>query len=142
MNAQVVSKGKNSESFVVQTGVKQGCVLAPTLFALFLAAMLNEINGQAENRGFSIQYRMYSRLFKLCRFMTKCKTVTTKLRDLPFADDCALVAHSADDMQKIVNSFAKATISYGLQKDVKKTGMRVSAYPWYSKFWQGHLCEW
>ena len=45
MNAEVISEGKKSESFVVQTGAKQGCVLASTLFALFLAAMLNEMNG-------------------------------------------------------------------------------------------------
>ena len=93
----------------MQTGVKQGYVLAPTLF---LAAMLDEVNGQAENR-VSIQYRMDGGLFNLCRFMTKSKSVTTKLRDLLFADDSALVAHSADVMQEIVNSFAKAAISLG-----------------------------
>ena len=61
----------------MQTGVKQGCVLAPTLFAPFLAAMVIETNGQAENRGVSIQYRMDGVLFNLHRFMTKSKTVTT-----------------------------------------------------------------
>ena len=80
------------------------CVCASTLFALFLAAMLNEMNGQAENRGVSIRYRMDGGLFNFHRFMTKSKTVTTKLRDLLFADDCALVAHSADDMKEIINS--------------------------------------
>ena len=28
INAEVISKGKNSESFVVQTEVKQGCVFS------------------------------------------------------------------------------------------------------------------
>ena len=60
-------------------------------------------------------------LFNLYRFMTKSKTVTTKLRNLLFADNCALVAHSADDMQEIVNSFfSKAAISFGLQRNIKK----------------------
>ena len=68
------------------------------------------MNGRAENRGVSIQYHTDGGLFNICRFMTKSKTVTTKLKDLLFADDCALVAHSADDMQEIVNSFAKAAI--------------------------------
>ena len=45
MNADVISDNEKSESFVVQTGIKQSCVLAPTLFALFPAEMLNEMNG-------------------------------------------------------------------------------------------------
>ena len=70
--------------------------------------------------GVSIQYRMDGGLFNLHRFMTKSKTLTTKSRDLLFAHDCALVAHSADGMQEIVNSFAKAAISFGLQINIKK----------------------
>ena len=34
--------GEVSESFSVTNGVKQGCVLAPTLFSIFLSAMLDE----------------------------------------------------------------------------------------------------
>ena len=42
----------------MQTGVKQGCVLAPALFALFFVAMLTEINHCVKGRGVSVQYRI------------------------------------------------------------------------------------
>ncbi|VDL95528.1 unnamed protein product [Schistocephalus solidus] len=40
MTARVIDKGTVSEAFAVTNGVKQGCVLAPTLFSLMLSAML------------------------------------------------------------------------------------------------------
>ena len=93
--------------------------------------------------GVSIQYRMDGGLFNLHRFMTKSKTLTTKSRDLLFAHDCALVAHSADGMQEIVNSFAKAAISFGLiANKYQENGVHVSANSWYSKCWQRHFGEW
>jgi exonuclease III len=40
MQAQVVQGKDTSKGFAVTNGVKQGCVLAPTLFSMYLAAML------------------------------------------------------------------------------------------------------
>ena len=42
MMANVSVGGEVSESFSVTNGVKQGCLLAPTLFSIFLSAMLDE----------------------------------------------------------------------------------------------------
>ena len=42
MMANVSVGGEVSESFSVTNGVKQGCVLTPTLFSIFLSALLNE----------------------------------------------------------------------------------------------------
>ena len=42
MMANVSVGGEVSESLSVTNGVKQGCVLAPTLFFVFLSAMLDE----------------------------------------------------------------------------------------------------
>ena len=39
MSARVVQVGELSKSFGVNTGVKQGCVLAPVIFNLFLVAV-------------------------------------------------------------------------------------------------------
>ena len=42
MMANVNVGGEVSESFGVRNGVKQGCVLAPTLFSIFLSTTLDE----------------------------------------------------------------------------------------------------
>ena len=41
MHVVVLSSGAITDSFEVKTGVKQGCVITPTLFFIFLAAMLH-----------------------------------------------------------------------------------------------------
>ena len=43
------------------------------------------------------------------------------MRELLFADDSALVAHSAEEMQKIVDTFSDATKNFGLNINIKKT---------------------
>ena len=42
MRATVLHNGDTSDSFPVTNGVKQGCVLAPTLFSMVFAAMLHD----------------------------------------------------------------------------------------------------
>ena len=42
MLARVQDDGNSSEPFLVSNGVKQGCVLAPTLFSLMFSAMLTD----------------------------------------------------------------------------------------------------
>ena len=43
------------------------------------------------------------------------------MRELLFADDSALVAHSAEEMQKIVDAFSNASKKFGLKNNIKKT---------------------
>ena len=43
------------------------------------------------------------------------------MRELLFADDSALVAHSAEEMQKIVDAFSNASNKFGLKINIKKT---------------------
>ena len=43
------------------------------------------------------------------------------MRELLFADDSALVAHSAEEMQKIVDAFSDASKKFGLKINTKKT---------------------
>ena len=42
------------------------------------------------------------------------------MRALLFADDSALVAHSAEEMQKIVDAFSDASKKFGLKINIKK----------------------
>ena len=45
MKGTVVFDGSISDPFDIQSGVKQGCVLAPTLFGIFFAVMLKQAFG-------------------------------------------------------------------------------------------------
>ena len=56
MMARVIDDGEPSEAFPVTNGVKQGCVLASTLFSLIFSAMLTHAFKQAE-LGINIKFR-------------------------------------------------------------------------------------
>ena len=43
------------------------------------------------------------------------------MRELLFADDSALVAHSAEEIQNIVDAFSNASKKFGLKINIKKT---------------------
>ena len=109
-----------SESFSVTNGVKQGCILAPTLFSIFLSAMLDEAFRDMGD-GVCIQSRQSADLFNVTHFRAKTKNTRILMRELLFADDSALVAHSAEEMQKIVDAFSDAPNKFGLKIKIKKT---------------------
>ena len=56
LQARVQDSGESSDPFPVTNGVKQGCVLAPTLFSLMFSAMLTEAF-RDEGVGVNLRYR-------------------------------------------------------------------------------------
>ena len=110
MMANISVGGKVSESFSITNGVKQGCVLAPTLFSIFLSAMLDET---FRDMGDASTYSPDRAKIKTTRILM--------MRELLFADDSALVARSAKEMQKIVDAFSDASKKFGLKINTKKT---------------------
>ena len=65
--------GSTTGPFEISHGLKQGCVLAPTLFTLFLAALLSTVYEHFSTGGF-IRTRSDGKLFKLARL--KANTTT------------------------------------------------------------------
>ena len=120
MMANVSVGGEVSESFNATNGVKQGCVLVPMLFSIFLSAMLDEAFRDMGD-GVYIQSRQSADLFNVAHFRAKTKTTRILMRELLFADDSALVAHSSEEMQKIVDAFSNASKKFGLKINIKKT---------------------
>ena len=87
MMGSVIHGASVSPSFPIATGVKQGCVLAPTLFSLHLAAVLLRVNTSQSHLGVHIRYRMDGGLFNLRRLKARSKTFEVTISELQYADD-------------------------------------------------------
>ena len=120
MFCRVIENGDASDPFPVSNGVKQGCVLAPTLFSLLFAQMLSAALSQTET-GVTIRYRTAGDFFNLRRLKAYTKVTRATVWDFLFADDCALAAHSEVDLQELADCFATAARSFGLTVSIKKT---------------------
>ncbi|CAI9610076.1 unnamed protein product [Staurois parvus] len=124
MMAHVLDNGEASEAFPVTNGVKQGCVLAPTLFSIMFSCMLSD-TFQNSPLGVSLRYRTNGKLFNLRRLQAVTKIKETVLRDFLFADDCALNAGSEKEMQASVDKFTAAC----LLTNIKKTEVMLQPAP-------------
>ena len=120
MQARVQESGDASDPFQVSNGVNQACVFAPTLFSILFAAMLLDAFSDCD-RGVYIQFRTDEKLFNLRRLQAKIKVFEAILREFLFADDCALGAHSHEDMQYITDRFAAACRRFGQTISLGKT---------------------
>lgn len=119
MKASVLIDGDYTNEFDVKTGVKQGCVLAPTLFSIFLTAVLHLVRKNMPT-GIRLRYR-YDDIFNIRRLKAKTKTTVMAVCELQYADDNAIVAHTEEDLQHAMNAFNSAYTALGLKLNVKKT---------------------
>ena len=78
-------------------GVKQGCVLAPTLFSTVFSTMLTYAFHDCQI-GLPVRYRTNGGLFNLRRLKVVPKVKETVIRDLLFANDCAVNASTEQMM--------------------------------------------
>lgn len=109
MIARVTIGGQESASFPVCTGVRQGCVLAPVLFTVFLICVTQLLQKEMEeNSGVSVVYRLDGNLFNIRRLQATTKLHTVRILELQYADDYALVAHTPEDMQAVFDAAVKA----------------------------------
>ncbi|XP_005102894.1 uncharacterized protein LOC101847595 [Aplysia californica] len=128
MMVKVLGDGDESDTFPVTNGVKQGCVLAPTLFSMVFSAMLTDAFHSSED-GIRIRYRTDGRLFNIRRFQAATKVKETVIRELLFADDCALNASTEECMQNEINCFTLACDNFGLTINTKKTEVLYESAP-------------
>ena len=128
MTAKVLDDGECSDPFPVTNGVKQGCVLAPTLFSMVFAAMLSDAFRPADP-GVPIRYRIDGKLFTLRRLQALTKVKGTVLRDFLFSDDCALNSHTEYEMQTLMDRFSSAGDNFGLAISTQKTEVMYQTAP-------------
>ena len=122
MNVTVREGSEKSQPFGVTSGTKQGCVLAPTLFSIFFSLMLH-VAFKDTTDGVGIKSRFDRGLCstKSNHFNAPTKVKLFTIRDLLFADDCALAALSQEALQRLCDCFASAASRFGLTISIKKT---------------------
>ena len=140
MRATFLDNGDTSDSFPVTNGVKQGCVLAPTLFSMVFAAMLHDASQDTDD-GFQLTYTTYRGVFNLRRLTAKTKVKVAILRELLFADDCALNSYTEVEMQPCVIHFYRACADFSFSISTKKReGMPPACIAKYVSVAK-HICE-
>ena len=101
MACRVVHVGQITDSFIVKTGVRQGCLLSPFLFLLAIDWIMKKTT---TNRRNGIQWTPWS-----------------QLDDLDFADDLALLSHSHQQMQEKTELLNTMSTQLGLNINRSKT---------------------
>ena len=122
MNVRVKISGDLSDPFEVSRGVKQGCTLAPVLFNTYVQCITLLLSSAVPvNQKINLNYRTDRSLFDLSKLKAKTKTSRSSFSELQYADDCALMSHSADDLQAALSQMTRLYQRMGLQINVKKT---------------------
>ena len=120
MKARVNFNGSLSEPISIDNGVKQEDIPAPMLFSIYFAMCL-VFAFQYCDIGVYIRFRTSGKVFNLRRFNAKSKVFQALVRDLLYADDADLIAHTEEDMQNIMDIFSRACTAFGLTISIKKT---------------------
>ena len=97
--------GEQTEWFHVKTGVRQGCVISPTLFLVVIDWMMRKVTS---DRPRGITWGL-----------------TARLEDCDFADDIALLAHTQKDIQEKTERVDKVGRTVGLKISLRKTKMMM-----------------
>ncbi|XP_055883508.1 uncharacterized protein LOC129925936 [Biomphalaria glabrata] len=87
MQARVQDSGDYSKPFPVSNGVKQGCVLAPTLFSIIFTAMPKDAFC-TESIGAGLRYRTHASIYGAQRLKARTKVKYGYIRNLLFANAC------------------------------------------------------
>ncbi len=104
--------GELSESFNVEVGVRQGCVMSPWLFNIYMDGCMKEMKCKVGNTGAKL------------RLNGEVWSVVTCL----FADDTVLLAESEGDLQRVVNEFYSVCKRRKLKVNAGKS--KVMVFEW------------
>ena len=107
MQSTVCFDGATSNAFPVSSGVKQGCVLAPTLFEIFFS-MLLQYAFVVCAEGVYVWTRSDGKLSNIARLCAKTKAYVVLIWELLFADNAALTSHSEEGLQHLVDKLSHA----------------------------------
>ena len=113
--------GNISEELMVNNGVKEGCVLAPTFFSCILFELLSKPVFKSSTDEIYLHSRSNGHLFNVARF--KAKTRKVAISDMLFADGAVIASHSEEGIQRLIDSFSTTCDLFNLTISLKKVQM-------------------
>ena len=103
-----------SEWFPVNVGLRQGCVMSPWLFNVYMDGVVQEVNVRVLGKGLELKSVNDGRF---------------EINQLIFADDTALMADSEEKLCRFVNEYGRVCEKRKLRVKVGKSEvMRFSRY--------------
>ena len=81
------------------------------------------------DKGVYRRFHIDGGIFNLQQMSAKTKVKELLVRELLFADDCALFSHTRSDMELLIDRFSDAACKLGLVINLKKTELMVQARP-------------
>lgn len=108
-SACVRVRGSLSEWFGIDSGVRQGCVMSPWLFNIYMDGVMKEVRPRVGSSGV--------RLIKGVNEWT--------LSDLLYADDLVLVGENESELKLMIESFDKVCIRRGMRVNADKSKVMV-----------------
>ena len=100
--AVVRTGSRVTSEFKIKKGVRQGCILSPSLFNLYTEQIFREVED-----------------------MQGVMVGGVNINNLRYADDTALIAESAADLQELINAVNDKGKPYGMEMNVEKTKSMV-----------------
>ena len=95
-----------SESFPVKVGLRQGCVMSPWLFNMYIDGVVREVNARVLGRGLELRDE---------------NDGVWEINQLLFADDTVLIANSEKELRQLVTEFGKVCERRKLRVNVNKS---------------------
>jgi len=99
-----------SDCFPVNVGLRQGCVMSPWLFNMYMDGIVSEVNARVLGRGLELVSGNGEK-WEVCQLL--------------FADDTALVADSEEKLQRLVTEFGRVCDRRKLKVNVNKSKVMV-----------------
>ena len=131
VHARLIIDGELSEPIKGNSGVKQGCKLAPTLFGIYAAVLLLlAFKNVCPTYSVNIFFRYDGDIFDLRRLKAKTQVLTSYLREAQYADDVAIFCNDATSLQHLLSTYNGLPQKMGLRINTKKTEtMSIGEYP-------------
>ena len=130
MVATVRVAGGCSEPIQVRNGLRQGCVMAPVLFNLYFAIVLERFHELLSRlhpeSGVGLHVNINGNLFP--RSTRHSQIPNDRISDLEYADDGMLCKSTRDMAALALSTFNVAATEFGFSVNFKKTKILVAGY--------------